>query len=198
LRQSCKNVFYNKSLFGVKDYFTAKRDAGVGKIQWTGRTWNPVVGCSKFSKGCENWRGVSVEDRKSGLPRIEHLRVANVAVRFLSIEPLLVDIGDINLDGIHWVIVGGESGPRARPFDLQWARSIVIQCRAQKVPCFVKQVGTRPICDGSPIALSDFKGGNPAEWPTDLRVRESPERSDSQSTRTLPKLKGGEQRRMDG
>ena len=61
------------------------------------------------------WWGVSVEDRRYGLPRIEHLRRAPARVRFLSVEPLLEDLGTINLDGIHWVIVGGESGPGARP-----------------------------------------------------------------------------------
>ena len=61
------------------------------------------------------WWGVSVEDRKYGLPRIEHLRSASAKVRFLSIEPLLENLGDLNLAGIHWMIVGGESGPGARP-----------------------------------------------------------------------------------
>lgn len=128
------------------------------------------------------WWGVSVEDKKYGLPRIDHLRAADIAVRFLSIEPLLEDIGNLNLDGIHWVIVGAESGHGARPFDLQWARSIIAQCREQRVPCFVKQIGRRPTDGGIPIALalSEFKGGNPAEWPTDLRVREFPALAETQ------------------
>ena len=126
------------------------------------------------------WWGVSVENRQSGLPRIDHLRSADVAVRFLSIEPLLEFIGVLDLAGIHWVIVGGESGHNARPFDLQWGRSIVTQCREQDVPCFMKQVGTKPVCDGNPVVLTDFKGGDPAEWPADLRVREFPVGRDSQ------------------
>src|SRR5438445_12176733 len=211
----------------------------MSKIQWTGRTWNPVVGCSKCSKGCDNcyamwqafrcaamgipqyqgltviqggrpnwtgkvhlvehkleeplrwrkprlifvnsmsdlfhehlpdadiitvaevmhranwhtfqiltkrhermrdllnsqlqfctrdkhiWWGVSVEDQKSGLLRIEHLQRADAAARFLSIEPLLQDMGNLNLDGIHSAIVGGECGQSAREFDLHWARFIV-------------------------------------------------------------------------
>jgi protein gp37 len=137
------------------------------------------------------WWGVSVEDKKYGLPRIEHLRAANVAVRFLSIEPLLEDIGNLNLDGIHWVIVGGESGHVARPFDLQWARSILSQCRQQGVACFVKQVGRRPIDGGIPIVLSDFKGGDPAEWPEDLRVREFPERLELANPPEKPKVQAG-------
>jgi protein gp37 len=128
---------------------------------------------------------VSVEDKKYGLPRIDHLRSADVAVRFLSIEPLLEDIGVLNLDGIHWAIIGGESGHRARPFDLGWARSIVSQCGEQGVPCFVKQIGRRPMDGGIAVAISDFKGGNPKEWPEDLRVREFPEHTDSLESREI-------------
>jgi protein gp37 len=87
------------------------------------------------------WWGVSVENRKDGLPRIEHLRAAPAAMRFLSIEPLLEDLGAINLDGIHWAIVGGESGPGARPMEKAWVVSIRDQCREAKVPFFFKQWG---------------------------------------------------------
>jgi protein gp37 len=87
------------------------------------------------------WWGVSVEDQKYGLPRIEHLREAPAKVRFLSIEPLLEDLGKLNLDGIHWVIVGGESGRRARPMDPNWVRSIRDQCAQAQVPFFFKQWG---------------------------------------------------------
>jgi protein gp37 len=67
--------------------------------------------------------GVSVEDRRYGLPRVEHLRATPAAIRFLSIEPLLEDIGDFDVSGIHWAIVGGESGPGARPMEPQWVES---------------------------------------------------------------------------
>jgi protein gp37 len=87
------------------------------------------------------WLGVSVEDRKYGLPRIAELRDTPAAVRFLSIEPLLEDVGDLDLSGIHWVIVGGESGPRARPMQKSWVRSVHRQCREQNVPFFFKQWG---------------------------------------------------------
>ena len=87
------------------------------------------------------WWGVSAENRKYGLPRIEHLRAAPAAMRFLSIEPLLEDVGEINLTGIHWVIVGGESGPGARPMDKAWVVSMRNQCRSAKVPFFFKQWG---------------------------------------------------------
>lgn len=87
------------------------------------------------------WLGVSVEDKKHGLPRIEHLQETPAAVRFLSIEPLLEDLGKIDLKGIHWVIVGGESGHGARPLKENWVDSILRQCRTMDVPFFFKQWG---------------------------------------------------------
>ena len=94
------------------------------------------------------WLGVSVEDRKYGLPRVDVLRTIPAAVRFLSVEPLLEDFGDIDLIGIHWVIVGGESGRKSRPFAVEWAQRIVAQCREQGVPVFVKQPGDAPTVAG--------------------------------------------------
>jgi protein gp37 len=87
------------------------------------------------------WWGVSVENRKHGLPRIEHLRSAPARVRFLSVEPLLEDLGTIDLTGLHWVIAGGESGPGARPMREEWVRSLREQCLAAQVPFFFKQWG---------------------------------------------------------
>ncbi len=209
------------------------------KIEWTEMTWNPVTGCSKVSKGCNNcyaermayrlkamgspryengfnvtihhdlvdrpkswrkprmvfvnsmsdlfhervpfefirsvfetmsstpqhvyqiltkrssrlielspklnwtrniWMGVSVEDRKS-ISRIDDLRKVPANVRFLSCEPLLEDIPDLPLNGIHWVIVGGESGPSARPMDYIWVENILRLCKNSGVPFFFKQWG---------------------------------------------------------
>jgi protein gp37 len=87
------------------------------------------------------WWGVSVENRRDGLPRIEDLRKAAAAIRFLSVEPLLEDVGSLNLSGIHWVIVGGESGVGARPMQREWAVSVRDQCRKANVPFFFKQWG---------------------------------------------------------
>ena len=87
------------------------------------------------------WWGVSVEDRKFGLPRVEHLRAANAKMRFLSVEPLLEDLGTLDLRGIHWVIVGGESGPGARPMEKAWVDSVHEQCVREQVPFFFKQWG---------------------------------------------------------
>ena len=89
------------------------------------------------------WFGVSVEDREYGLPRIERLRATPAQVRFLSIEPLLEDLGELDLRGIHWVIVGGESGPGARPMKKEWVCSIRNECVRQNVPFFFKQWGGR-------------------------------------------------------
>lgn len=87
------------------------------------------------------WWGVSAEDRKHGLPRIEHLRQSEATVRFLSIEPLLEDLGELDLSGIDWVIVGGESGHGARPMKKEWVVSIQRQCSRNDVAFFFKQWG---------------------------------------------------------
>lgn len=149
------------------------------------------------------WLGVSVEDRRSRA-RIAELERTPAVVRFLSCEPLLEDLGDLELagTGIRWVIVGGESGPRARPCAEEWVRSIVGQCRAAGAAVFVKQLGAYVVSeqrtapaelmanperlgpeDRAPngevwawrAGLRHPKGSDPAEWPADLRVRQMPE-----------------------
>lgn len=119
------------------------------------------------------WLGVSIEDRKYGLPRVDILRTIPAAVRFLSVEPLLEDLGPLDLSGIHWVIIGGESGPGARPFDIGWAESIVHQCNAQQVPVFLKQLGAAPTSSFGDmpvkIRLKSKKGSDESEWPPHLR-----------------------------
>ena len=86
------------------------------------------------------WQGVSVESADYTW-RVDCLRTTGAAVRFLSVEPLLGPIPDLNLDGIHWVIVGGESGPGARPMDVEWVRDLRDQCQRAGVPFFFKQWG---------------------------------------------------------
>jgi protein gp37 len=93
------------------------------------------------AKQAHIWWGVSVEDRRYGVPRIADLWAASAKVRFLSVEPLLEDVGTLNLEGIHWVIVGGESGPGARPIEKEWVISLREQCRRARVPFFFKQWG---------------------------------------------------------
>lgn len=87
------------------------------------------------------WLGVSVEDRRHGVPRIDELRRVDARIRFLSVEPLLEDVGRLDLRGIHWVIVGGESGPKARPMRPEWVRNIKRQCNAANIAFFFKQWG---------------------------------------------------------
>jgi len=87
------------------------------------------------------WLGVSVEDQHYGVPRIDFLRQVKARIRFLSVEPLLEDIGLVDLSGIHWVIVGGESGPNARPMSSEWVKNIKRQTDAAGVAFFFKQWG---------------------------------------------------------
>lgn len=113
------------------------------------------------------WVGVSIEDgtKKS---RVRHIQETNASVRFLSIEPLLGPIGDINLSSIHWVIVGGESGPHARPMQPEWARQVRDQCKAAKVPFFFKQWGgLRPKSGGRLLDGREW-----SQWPKRIMVRE--------------------------
>jgi protein gp37 len=87
------------------------------------------------------WVGVTVENKKHGVPRIDKLRRVGVRIRFLSIEPLLEDLGNLDLTNIHWVIVGGESGPKARPMKPEWVEHIKQQCEEQNISFFFKQWG---------------------------------------------------------
>jgi len=153
--RSPKLVFVNSmsDLFqeGVPDEYTEAVSQVMAMANWhtyqvltkrSERLRDLLSGRLRFAAERENiWWGVSVEDRKYGLPRIEHLRQSPATVRFLSIEPLLEDIGTINLSGISWVIVGGESGPGARPMKKEWVVSIRRQCEAYHVPFFFKQWG---------------------------------------------------------
>ena len=182
------------------EYLTASRE----ETSWMhhlsaaayGRDYLPLEGSNaynfkvipNFSWPLPNvWIGVSVEDRKNK-GRIDVLRQTPAALRFLSLEPLLEDLGELDLAGISLCIIGGESGPGARPCDVAWIRSIVRQCGAAGVPCFVKQMGASVTGDPEefPTAihdegdghrtfrLQDRKGGDPAEWPHDIRMREFP------------------------
>lgn len=150
------------------------------------------------------WEGVSVEDQKTADERIPKLLATSAAVRWVSAEPLL---GPVDLeaclsgfgralydDGLNWVVVGGESGPGARPCDVAWICAIKDQCRCAGVPVFVKQLGSRPYAVEGSLAAQEWtassasavmddcgwihpkdrKGGDMHEWPIDLGVREWP------------------------
>ena len=95
-----------------------------------------------FDAPVNAWIGVTVENKEHGLPRIELLKSVNATVRFLSVEPLLEDLEKVDFGDIGWVIVGGESGNRARPMDKSWVLNIKEQCDKQGVPFFFKQWGT--------------------------------------------------------
>jgi protein gp37 len=152
-------------------------------IEWFRREW--LGGSDAFPREYPHvWLGVSVEDQRAADERIPELLATPAAVRFLSCEPLLgpVDVrfketgAHYREDRLDWVIVGGESGRRARPLEVAWARSLVEQCRAAHVPVFVKQLGHVWARENT-YPLGDAAGGDPQEWPADLRVREWPEES---------------------
>jgi protein gp37 len=108
----------------------------------SGRLRDLLRGRLRFAAQHEHiWWGVSVEDKKYGLPRIKELQSSPARVRFLSIEPLLEHLGRFDLSGISWAIVGGESGPGARPMEEEWVLSLRDQCAASRVPFFFKQWG---------------------------------------------------------
>lgn len=116
----------------------------------------------------------SVTSRRT-VGRVDDLRRVRCRLKGLSVEPLWESV-ELPLEGIDWVIVGGESGSAANPFDLAWARELREQCREAEVAFFVKQLGANPMNEGSDLKLGDRHGGDWAEWPEDLRVREFPER----------------------
>lgn len=141
------------------------------------------------------WLGVSCEDQDTADERIPMLLDTPASVRFVSAEPLLSEMDlrpwlsrewpprstpdgyhSTTLTALDWVIIGGESGPKARPCNVEWIRSIVEQCRDAGTPAFVKQLGRVVHYQGAPCQTRhrDRKGGDPAEWPEDLRVREWP------------------------
>jgi len=113
------------------------------------------------------WLGVSIEDAQNAV-RLKHLRAARASTKFVSFEPLLGPVGKLDLEGIHWAIVGGESGPRARPMAEEWVLEIRDQCRAAKVAFFFKQWGgTRPKSGGRLL-----RG---REWNQYPRIHQSPQ-----------------------
>jgi protein gp37 len=123
------------------------------------------------------WYGVTAENQAYWNLRVPILQALPAAVRWVSYEPALGPL-DIVADGHHvdWIIIGGESsqGKPARPFQLEWARSVIEQCRERAVAPFVKQVGTNACLDGCPLRLRDKAGANPLEWPEEFRIREFP------------------------
>jgi protein gp37 len=153
------------------------------------------------------WLGVSVENRATCEARLYDLGQTPAAKRFISYEPALEALGDFRLPHLacnmglpnpDWIIVGGESGPGARPFDIQWARDTIEVCKLGRIACFVKQLGANPFQvtkEGysdratESLHLRDPKGGDWSEWPDDLRVRQFPE--DRQRRTDIPQTHTG-------
>lgn len=159
---------------------------------WLTKQPRRALAFAKWHGGWPNnlWMGTSITFRPAKM-RIAALREHPANVRFLSIEPLIEDIGVIDLRGIGLVIVGGESGGKARPFNVEWARSIRDQCKEAGVAFFMKQLGSRAWDDRIAVLesidemepehlnargrkIKDSHGGDWDEWPADLRVREFP------------------------
>lgn len=125
------------------------------------------------------WMGVSVEGPEY-TKRLEDLSRTQALTRFVSVEPLL-EYAEIEnfLPNLQWVIVGGESGPAARPFHAEWARGLARQCRRHEVPMFLKQLGSNALFRNRPMGLKHSKGGDPEEWPGEFR-----------DMRIVPKISG--------
>ncbi|MGA3333280.1 MAG: phage Gp37/Gp68 family protein [Terracidiphilus sp.] len=144
---SMSDLFHSE----IPDSFIVKVASVMMKTNWhtyqvltkrAERLETMLSGPLKFaSQSPHIWWGVSVENAKHGKPRIERLRNAPASIRFLSVEPLLEDLGKIDLTNINWVIVGGESGPGARPLKKEWVLNILRTCRDHRVPFFFKQWG---------------------------------------------------------
>ena len=114
------------------------------------------------------WLGTSIENDRYAF-RADHLRATPATTRFLSCEPPLGPLPSLDLTGIDWVIIGGESGRGARPMELAWVRDIIAKARDAGAAVFVKQLGSVWA-----RGMADPKGGDPEAWPADLRIREMP------------------------
>jgi protein gp37 len=141
---SMSDLFHNK----VPDIFIRKIFDVMRSTPWhifqvlTKRAQRAANFFSNYDPPENAWIGVTVENRKNGIPRIDFLKEVPASIRFLSVEPLIEDLGILDLTDIQWVIAGGESGPQARPMKLAWARNVRDECFRQNVPFFFKQWGT--------------------------------------------------------
>jgi protein gp37 len=144
----------------------------IERAKWLISAWLHHIGLSQLPANI--WLGVSAEDQIAYDERAKWLSRCLAQTRFLSLEPLLgpIDLGDVNQ--IDWVIIGGESGPNARPMNRDWVEDILAQCKAANIPVFVKQLGSHWAKRGKQIGVKHSKGGDPDEWPEHLRVRMMP------------------------
>lgn len=152
LRRSTPTIYFVNSMSDmfhaeipdayIRQVFDVIRKAPQHTFQVLTKRADRMVEFFKSYEAPQNaWLGVTVENKQHGIPRIDRLRQVKAHIRFLSVEPLLEDLGQIDLTDIHWVIVGGESGPKARPMKEEWALNIKRQCEEQNVAFFFKQWG---------------------------------------------------------
>jgi protein gp37 len=121
------------------------------------------------------WLGATIVNRDELMRDGPKLKAAPARVRFWSAEPLLEDLGVLPGELVpDWVIIGGESGPKARPMDLAWAENLLAQCEAAGARVFMKQLGAKPQQAGEAYVKSSGKGSVMIEWPRPLRIREMP------------------------
>jgi len=139
---SMSDLFHKAAPFDfIRRIFAVMEKASWHRFQVLTKRSDRLVELAPLLPWPENlWMGVTVENADFAY-RIDHLRMVDAVVRFLSLEPLLGPIPEMDLSGIDWVIVGGESGPRARPMEAEWARDVKCQCRKADVPFFFKQWG---------------------------------------------------------
>jgi len=172
------------------DFFLKEADA------WRDEYWDIIRACSHhtfllltkraynieerlpedWGEGYPNvWLGITGENQKRLDERMEILKDIPSAVRFVSAEPLLERLNvEAYEEYIDWVIVAGESGPKARVFDLDWASDLLVQSQSTDMAFFMKQMGANAVCDGDPLSFKHRSGEDPEEWPEYLRVRQFP------------------------
>ncbi len=119
------------------------------------------------------WVGTTVENKLVAQSRISALNEIPARIRFLSCEPLLENLGALDLSGIGWIITGGESGKNARPCNLDWMSDLVSQCQQENVAVFVKQMGSFSIINGEKYLVKG-KGADIGEFPPDLQIQQFP------------------------
>lgn len=170
---SMSDLFHEEVPFDFIDsVFDTIQKAHWHKFQVLTKRANIMAEYFQKRKVPENvWLGVTVENKKEGLPRIDFLKsIQNVSIKFLSVEPLLEDLGQVDFSGIDWIIVGGESGLQARPMKKEWAINIRNQCEEQDIAFYFKQWGT---------------------WGEDMKKRSKKENGhllDNETYREMPKV----------
>ena len=169
---SMSDLFHEKVPFDyIQQVFDVMRQASWHEFQILTKRAERLAELSPKIDWPQNvWMGVSIEDLRV-IDRADALREVPATIRFLSLEPLIGSIPNLNLEGLDWAIIGGESGNQARIMEPEWAIDLLNQCRSANVPCFVKQMGTQwAKRQGS----KSRKGDDFSEFPEALQVREYP------------------------